>query len=174
MVEEDDEGEEDNSVGEVDHLEDDSTMRVMNNMRLSLRSFVGLTSNKSFKVEGEIEGRKVVVLVDSGASRNFMTNRLARELGLDVQSIPTFTMEVGNGQREKGEGVCYGVKMLVQGILIQQNFFLMELRGTEVILGMDWLSSLGKIEVDFHEMTLKWKADGKVWEIIGDPAICHA
>ena len=174
LVEEDGEGEEDIRGGKVDHFEDGGTVRVMNNMRLSLKRFVGLTSNKSFKVEGEIEGRKVVVLVDSRASGNFNTNKLARELGLGVQSISTFTIEVGNGQREQGEGVCCGVKMLVQGILIQQNFFLMELGGTEVILGIDWLFNLGKIEADFQEMTLKWKADGKVWEIIGDLALCHA
>ena len=123
LVEGDDEEEEDASSGEGDHFGDDSTVRVMNNMRLSPKSFVGLTSNKSFKVEGIIEGRKVVVLVDSGASANFMTSKLARELGLSVQSIPTFTIEVGNGQKERGEGVYCGVKMLVQGILIQQNFF---------------------------------------------------
>ena len=174
LADDDDEGKEDIRAGEVDPFEEDNTVTVIHNMRFSLKSFVGLTSNKSFKVEGEIERQKVQVLVDNGASENFMTSKLARELGLEVQSIPTFTIEVGNDQREKGEGVCCGVKMLVQGILIEEKFFLMELGGTEVILGMDWLSSLGKIEADFQEMTLKWKVDGKALGISGDPTLCHA
>ena len=67
---------------------------------------MGLTSSKSFKVEGEINGKKVVVLIDSSALGNFLATRLAKELNLKVQRISAFTMEVDNGQRERGEGVC--------------------------------------------------------------------
>ena len=52
--------------------------------------------------------------------------------------------------------------------------FSWSLGGTEVILGMDWLSSLGKIEADFYEMSLKWRKDGEQYEIRGDPTLCHA
>ena len=50
----------------------------------------------------------------------------------------------------------------------------MELVGTEVILGMDWLSSLGKIEADFQELNLKWGHDEKRLELRGDPLLCGA
>ena len=56
---------------------------------------------------------------------------------LNVKKIPTFTIEVRNGQKEKGEGVCCGLELKVQGISIIQNFFLMEMGGTEVLLGME-------------------------------------
>ena len=52
--------------------------------------------------------------------------------------------------------------------------FSWSLGGTEVILGMDWLSSLGKIEAGIQVMSLKWRKDGKQYEIWGDPALCHA
>ena len=70
-------------------------------------------SNKSFKVEGNIGRRRVLVLVDSGASGNFLTTQLARELDLEVKQHPTFTIEVGNGQKERGDGVCCVVKLQV-------------------------------------------------------------
>ena len=123
------------------------------NMKISLKSLAGLTSNKSFKVEGEIGGRRVLVLVDSGALGNFLATRVAKELNLKVKKIPSFTIEVGTGQKEKGEGVCCRVELKVQGVNVIQNFFVMELGGMEVVLGMDWLSSLEKIEADFQEMT---------------------
>ena len=147
---------------------------LVQNMKLSLRSFVGLTSNKSFKVEGGINGKKVIVLIDSGASGNFLAACLAKELDLKVRRIPTFTIEVGNGQRERGEGVCCGVTLLVQEVTITQNFFIMELGGLKEVLGMDWLASLGKIVADFQELYLQWRADGRDWKIYGDPALCHA
>ena len=81
---------------------------------------------------------------------------------------------MGNGQKERGEGVCCGVRLKVQGVEIVQNFFLMELGGTEMVLGMDWLSSLGKIEADFRAMTLQWKVGGRSWKMVGDPSLCRA
>ena len=41
------------------------------------------------------------------------------------------------GKRKKGERVCCGVKLKVQDVLITQNFFLIQLEGTEFFLGMD-------------------------------------
>ena len=90
---------------------EDQGEQVLQHMKISLNSFVGLTSNKSFKVEGSIGGRKVLVLVDSGVLDNFLTTQLARELELEVKQLPTFTIEVGNGQKERGDGVCCGVKL---------------------------------------------------------------
>ena len=71
-------------------------------------------------------------------------------------------IEVGNGQKERGSGVGRDVKLAVQGLDITQHFFLMELGGRKVVLGMDWLSSLGKIEADFKEVRLKWVRKGKL------------
>ena len=84
----------------------DSEDCIIQNVKISLKNFIGLTSNKSFKVEGEIEGRKMVVLIDSGVSKNFLATRLTTKLGLKVREILAFTIEIGNGQREKSEGVC--------------------------------------------------------------------
>ena len=82
-------------------------------MRISLNSLAGLTSIKSFKVRGEIQGRDELVLADSGALGNFLATRVAKELHITVKKIPTFTIEVGNGQKEKGDGVCCGVELKV-------------------------------------------------------------
>ena len=51
-------------------------------MELSLYSIAGLTSKKSLKVWGTILGKKVVVLIYSGGSTNFISRRVAEELGL--------------------------------------------------------------------------------------------
>ena len=42
-------------------------------LQLSKKSLLGLTSNKSLKLWGAIGARKVVILVDSGASTNFIS-----------------------------------------------------------------------------------------------------
>lgn len=51
-------------------------------------------------------------------------------------------------------------------------FFLMELRGTEVVLGLDWLASLGNIEANFRNLCLKWSLGGQKYMIEDDPTLC--
>lgn len=63
----------------------------------ALQISFGLTSNKSFKVLGKLGGTKVVILIDIGATSNFISKSLAQQLMLTVTSTPEYTMEVGTG-----------------------------------------------------------------------------
>lgn len=60
------EGDEDGEVAGVEYEEE--TSLDMKYLQLSKKSLLGLTSNKSLKLWGAIGGRKVVILIDSGAS----------------------------------------------------------------------------------------------------------
>ncbi|MCI24071.1 hypothetical protein A2U01_0045254, partial [Trifolium medium] len=43
----------------------------------------------------------------------------------------------------------------------------------EMVLGMDWLASLGNIEANFGNLCLKWEVEGRKYLINGDPAMCN-
>lgn len=51
--------------------------------------------------------------------------------------------------------VCKNLKFTVQGVEFQQNFFIMELGGTELMLELDWLPSLGNIEANFRKLCFR-------------------
>lgn len=142
-------------------------------LQLSSHSFWGLTSNKSLKVWGAIKGEKVVVLVDSGAATNFISLKLVEKLQLQVEKIPSFKVEVENGAIEEGHGICKGVELMVQGILIVQNFFVVGLGRLEVVLGVDWLESLGPFKGNYQDMTIVWKEKGCHRVLKGDPTLCR-
>lgn len=95
----------------------------------------------------------MLILIDSGASSNFISYKLVKELKLKLKLEDTeeYTIEVGNGEKLSHKGVCVGLQLQVRGIEISQNFFLMTLGGTEVVLGMDWLASLGDIKANFKK-----------------------
>ena len=89
------------------------------------------------------------ILIDIGATSNFISKSLAQELQLVVTNTPWYTIEAGTGQQTIGYGICKGVVIEVQEGRIMQPFFLLELGGVHVVLGMDWLSSLGNILANF-------------------------
>lgn len=90
-----------------------------------------------------------------------------------MADTPVYVIEVGNGEKVRNQGVCEGLQFQVQGVEFNQHFFLMELGGSDMVLGMDWLASLGNIEANFGELCLKWKQGGQKYSIQGDPALCN-
>ncbi|MCH87798.1 hypothetical protein A2U01_0008677, partial [Trifolium medium] len=164
--EEEVEGVQEEVIEEVARVEEFKTLQ------LSLQSKEGFTSNQSFKVWVKIGDKKLLTLIDSGASSNFIASKLVKELELPLVDTPTYVIEVGNGENVSNNGVCRDLTFQLQGVQFQQNFFLMELGGTDMALGMDWLASLGNIEANFGELCLKWKSNGFSHKIQGDPAMC--
>ena len=104
----------------VDEREEDPVLD-MKQLQLSKKSLLGITSNKSLKLWGTIGDRRVVVLIDSGASANFISKELVEELKLEVDGGPRYQVEMGTGKMERGQGVCKGLTLMVQGVKIHKT-----------------------------------------------------
>lgn len=87
-------------------------------MELSLYSIAGFPTKKSLKVWGKILGKKVIVLIDSGASTNSISRAVAEELSLKQTETKPFVMEVGNGQQIKSRGRCKEVELWIDKLQI--------------------------------------------------------
>ena len=83
-----DEGEE---LGEEEHLHLDT-------IRVSLNSVVGFTPNQTMKVKGMLEGQEMIVLIDNGATHNFIAGRVVHDLCLCLSDNGSFGVTLGNIQ----------------------------------------------------------------------------
>ena len=68
----------------------------------------------------------------------------------------------------KGKGICRRVEVLLGEWKIIDNFLPLELGGVVVTLGMQWLHSLGVIEVDWRNLVLSFQHEGRRVVIKGD------
>lgn len=57
-------------------------------------------------MKGYVEGKEVVVLIDSGATHNFIHQALAEEKKLPMEKGTQFGFTIGDGTRCKGKGIC--------------------------------------------------------------------
>ena len=64
-------------------------------LSLSLSSMVGLSTPHLRNIQGRIRDPEVVVLIDSGASHNFIADALVKELGLSVASTKDSEVVLG-------------------------------------------------------------------------------
>lgn len=53
---------------------------------ITLQSLIGFTYPKTMKFEGEISGKRVLVLLDSEATNNYISTSFAVELGLEISN----------------------------------------------------------------------------------------
>lgn len=82
---------------------------------VSLNSVIGLTSPKTMKLMGKIGERKVVVMIDPGATHNFVSLEAVRELGIPVFGSSEFGVSLGNGEAVRGAGVCEQINLELEG-----------------------------------------------------------
>ncbi|WVZ00458.1 hypothetical protein V8G54_026527, partial [Vigna mungo] len=76
-------------------------------MELFVLSAGGLTQSKIMNLRGWVQGRKVLVLIVSGASHNLISTRLVEESGLKSEDVPPYNVYLGDGAALSYDGNCW-------------------------------------------------------------------
>ncbi|CAM6114963.1 unnamed protein product [Calypogeia fissa] len=100
----------------------------------------GDTSEALLIIDGWAEGQQVRVVIDSGASDNFMSRALAIKLGLHLEVDPDLQLELPNGEIGTIEVLPRTVE-LQMGQQYKQftEWKVVRLARYDMILGMPWL-----------------------------------
>jgi hypothetical protein len=131
---------------------------------ITLCALLGSTSPSTMRVIAILNGQKTVVLLDTGSTHNFMDRTLAKTLKLPIDVESNFGVRVANGQVIRTLGECKEVKFKMQGLHLKLTFNLLELGGCGIVLGTQWLSTLGVISWDFKNLVMGFMHEGKqVW-----------
>ncbi|XP_042006094.1 uncharacterized protein LOC121754869 [Salvia splendens] len=110
--------------------------------------------SRPLKVIGTIREREVCVLIDTGSDRDFLHPRIAEGLHLPLSPIRPFRVIVGNGDALLCSHISKQTRLVIQGTEFLVDLHILPVHGPDVILGMDWLESLGPITADFADKRL--------------------
>ena len=105
---------------------------------------------------GRIAHHPIIILVDGGSTHNFVQQCLVESFGLLAQDTPTLRVLVGNGNKVQSTYVCRDVVVQVQGRAFMVDLHVLPLCGADVVLGVQWLKSLGPVLTDYNTLTMKW------------------
>lgn len=122
-------------------------------------------------MKGTLNGEEVVVLVDCGASHNFISRELVHRLGIPVTDTSRFGVETGTRDSVQGRGVCKDVVLGLQELTIAESFLPIDLGTTDVVLGIQWLGSVGRMEVDWNRLEMRIKMGMTTVTLKGDPSL---
>lgn len=150
---------------------DEVEFQTMEKVQISLNSLVSLITPRTMKLKGEILGNEVIVLVDCVATHNFISLELVNRLGIPLTEPTKFGVETGTGESVQGQGLCKDVVLILQELTIVETFLPLELGSTDVVLGMQWLGHVGRIEVDWHKLEMTINMGRSTVILKGDPSL---
>jgi hypothetical protein len=121
----------------------------------------GISTPQTLKIEGYIKKKKVIVLIDSGSSHNFIHNKLAKALNCFVYLAPEFQVMIANGGNKYCLGKCNKINLMMGEYVMNSPMISIPMGGADVVLGIQWLQSLGTDAFNFQELFMKFSLEAK-------------
>ena len=118
-----------------------------------------------------VHGHRVVALLDSGSTTNFINADLMRRLQLATTPHPTLRVLVANGDRVPCQGVARDVSLAIGTEEFSISCFGISLGEFDLILGVEFLRTLGPILWDFEDLCMAFTRGGRrlLWKGLGSP-----
>ncbi|KAL4587069.1 hypothetical protein LXL04_011719 [Taraxacum kok-saghyz] len=138
-------------------------------LSLSPAALLGAASPRALRITGYIAGQPVSVLVDCGSTHNIVQPRVAQFLQLPTNPIPTFSVTIGNGTHIHCHDYCPDVNLKLHAATFTLPFFVLPIAGADVVLGLQWLGSLGPITADFSIPQLTFTHQQQPITLTGEP-----
>ena len=82
------------------------------------------------------------VLIDSGATRSFISETFLGNLKCEVRTLETpLVVEIANQDKVNVDKICPGCKIEIEGCMFKVDLIPFKMGEFDVILGMDWLAN---------------------------------
>jgi transposase InsO family protein len=162
--------EEEDDFGHIQNMEADTTETAGEEAtghdsameeRATLASISGVPKYNTFRMRGVLQGQKVSVLIDGGASHNFIDSTLLQRRHIPTVEFEGFKVEVARGSTMPCNRYILGMKLTLGRHDLAQEFYVMDLPDTNIILGVQWLSTLGPITTNYKTMEMSFTESGR-------------
>lgn len=145
-----------NSDDENDHQESSSGGEE-DVMLISQCATGGGVGKKIIRLQGWMNGKQVLILVDSGSSGSFISENTMKDLGLEKKEVNPITVTVADGGKTMSKEMVENSVWKCQGQVFQTELRVFGLSGYDIILGMDWLSEFSPMWIDWKKKIIQFR-----------------
>jgi hypothetical protein len=128
---------------------------------ISCNALVGISTPQTLKIKGYIKKKKVIALIDYGSTHNFIHYKLAKALNCFVYPVPEFQVMIADGGTINCSGKCNKINLNMGEYVMNSPMITIPMGGVDVVLGIQWLQSLGTMAFNFQELFIKFSLEGK-------------
>ena len=136
---------------------------------VSLQALAGIRTESSMVLPVMVKGERLMALLDTGSTHNFLQSATMRRLGLVPAAGEHLRVTVANGDNLRCAGVARDVPISIENEHFSITCVGLDLGCFDFILGVDYLRTLGPITWDLEAMTMAFQRDDHrvLWRGIG-------
>ena len=99
------------------------------------------------------------MLIDSGSTHNIINRSKEEVLHIVLHLVNNFQVLIANGGTVKCDGCFENVKLQMGDYHLKNHMFAINMGGCDIVLGVEWLCTLGPITIDFKELYMSFVKD---------------
>jgi hypothetical protein len=141
---------------EADSLSGGSEVNPETAPEISIQALTGSPSPKTMRILRYVNGCAVVILIDTGSTHNFMDPSIQQRAHLHLQSTTGLLVRVANEDSLCSTGKCVDIPFHIQGNTYHTDFYVLNLGGCDIVLGVQWLNTLGPILWAFVKLRMEF------------------
>ena len=122
---------------------------------------------QTLKSRGFIKHHPIVVLIDSSSKHNFIHQRFGEAMYCFVRAVSYFQVQIANGGTMTCEGHCENVKLQMGDYHLKTHMFAINMGECDIVLGAEWIHTLGPITMDFQELYMRFKQNNHTHTLHG-------
>jgi hypothetical protein len=109
------------------------------------------------RVIGQLKNKKVMLLIDGGSTHNFIDEAIVSKLALPINREKKFQVMVANREKIDCVGQCRALIINIEGYPVIVDFYILPVATCQLVLGVQWLQTLGLVEMDYKQLTMSFK-----------------
>jgi hypothetical protein len=140
---------------------------------ISIHALIGIqpSMGRTMQVYITINDAKLWALLDSGSTHNFVDSEATEQAGIIFRAQAGLRVAVANNDHMASSGCCHDLKISIAGDDFVIDCYGLALGSYEMVLGVQWLESLGPILWDFGRWTMSFVRNGRAvkWSASSPP-----
>ncbi|XP_073153488.1 uncharacterized protein [Henckelia pumila] len=135
---------------------------------VTLHTLTSASNPRIFRITAAFQSAPIEVLIDTGSHNNFIQEGLVERLGIPSNASRHFRVYMGNGQYLWCDRMCSQVPLVLQGHEFAIDMYVLPIWGLDVVLGMQWLRTLGPCLHNHETLTMEFTWKGQRVCLVGD------
>lgn len=128
---------------------------------ISFHAFAGTFNPRTIRMTGWLQGRPLLILINSGSTHNFIQESVMSRLGFEVQTLTEFRVFIGSGEYLVSKEVCRQMSITIQNTVITEDLFVLSMGDANIVLGIQWLEKLEAVTTNHKELTMEFHEGNK-------------
>nr|KYP60719.1 hypothetical protein KK1_023131 [Cajanus cajan] len=110
------------------------------------------------------------ILIDCGSTNNFLDIQVAKKYGCKIEEREPLSVAVADGSKLTISFMVKGFTWSIQQTTFTSDMLLVPLGCCDLVLGIEWLVTLGDITWNFSKLIMDFKVHGKRHVLRGSPS----